>query len=184
MTIADLRNFWRSELDRYRADGAFVVADRLIARFLESLDQLETDTAHGVLNLRQAAALCGYSAGYLGRLIRQGKLPNRGRPNAPRLYPSDLPRKANGLPSPAARANIRPSSKSRVVRSLLKEIRARPIRPVVRRVLRTRRGPPGEAQSLPGTSRSRSCETAGGSNGRTGGLDGLASPGCDARTAL
>ncbi len=63
MTIADLRNFWRSELDRYRADGAFVVADRLIARFLESLDQLETDTAHGVLNLRQAAALCGYSAG-------------------------------------------------------------------------------------------------------------------------
>jgi hypothetical protein len=119
VTIADLREFWRSELDRYRADGAFVAADRLITRFLESLDQLETDESHVALNLRQAAALCGYSAGYLGRLIRQGKLPNRGRPH--RLYPSDLPRKANGLPSPAARANIRPSSKSRVVRSLLKE---------------------------------------------------------------
>jgi hypothetical protein len=121
VTIADLRDFWRSELDRYRADGAFVAADRLIARFLESLDHLEADTAQVALNLRQAAALCGYSAGYLGRLIRQGTLPNRGRPNAPRLYLSDLPRKANTLPSPATRPNVRSSSKSRVVRSLLKE---------------------------------------------------------------
>ncbi len=121
MTIANLQEFWRSELDRYRADGALVVADRLIARFLESLDQLETDTAQVALNLRQAAALCGYSAGYLGRLIRQGTLPNRGRPHAPRLYLSDLPHKASTLPSPAARSNILPSSKSRIVRSLRKE---------------------------------------------------------------
>ena len=121
MTGAELREFWRSELDRYRADGALVSADRLIARFLGSLDQLENNESQVALNLRQGANLCGYSAGYLGRLVRKGTLPNRGRPNAPRLYPSDLPRKLTALQSPVTPTNIRESSKSRVVRSLLKE---------------------------------------------------------------
>jgi hypothetical protein len=82
---------------------------------------VEHDTSQVALTLRQAAAQSGYSAGYLGRLVRQGKLPNRGRPNAPRLYPSDLPRKSNALKSPATRRNVLPSSKSRIVHSLLKE---------------------------------------------------------------
>ena len=34
-----------------------------------------------VLTLQRAAAESGYSADHLGRLVREGKIPNAGRPN-------------------------------------------------------------------------------------------------------
>jgi hypothetical protein len=39
----------------------------------------------------------GYSADYLGRMLRSGSIPNAGRPHAPRIRRADLPRKAGGL---------------------------------------------------------------------------------------
>ena len=36
-----------------------------------------------------------YSADYLGRPVRDGKIPNAGRPGAPRIALKDLPRKAH-----------------------------------------------------------------------------------------
>jgi len=45
------------------------------------------------LPLSAAAAESGYSAAHLGDLIRDGKLPNAGRPNSPRILRRDLPYK-------------------------------------------------------------------------------------------
>ncbi len=46
------------------------------------------------LNMKDAAAASGYSAEYLGRLVRDGKIANAGRPKAPKILRRDLPRKA------------------------------------------------------------------------------------------
>lgn len=43
------------------------------------------------LTLREAAATSGYSVDHIGRLIRDGTLPNAGRSNAPRIRRGDLP---------------------------------------------------------------------------------------------
>jgi hypothetical protein len=48
-----------------------------------------------LLTLTEAAEVSGFSADHLGRLIRQGKIINFGRQNAPRVRSADLPRKAN-----------------------------------------------------------------------------------------
>ena len=37
------------------------------------------------LSLTEAARESGYSADHLGRLVRDGKIPNTGRPGAPRI---------------------------------------------------------------------------------------------------
>ena len=46
------------------------------------------------LTLAEASARSGYSQDHLARLIRQGRLPNAGRPHAPRIRASDLPRRS------------------------------------------------------------------------------------------
>ncbi len=59
-----------------------------------------------LLTLSAAATRCGYSADHLGALVRDGKLPNYGKKNAPRVKLSELPRKA-GLTASPKRANLR-----------------------------------------------------------------------------
>src|SRR2546422_9668941 len=49
------------------------------------------DQADERLTLAQASARSGYSQGHLARLIREGRLPNAGRPHAPRIRAADLP---------------------------------------------------------------------------------------------
>ncbi len=46
------------------------------------------------LTLAEAAARSGYSQDHLARLIREGRLPNAGRPHAPRIRAADLPRRS------------------------------------------------------------------------------------------
>ena len=45
------------------------------------------------LTLTDAASESGYSADHLGRLVREGKIPNAGRPGAPRIARRLLPLK-------------------------------------------------------------------------------------------
>lgn len=80
------------------------VADR--AEFLERL-AAEIEAAFrssetAVLTLSQASMCSGYSADHLGRLVRNGKLPNAGTRNRPRIRRADLPRRPGrmALPSP------------------------------------------------------------------------------------
>lgn len=46
------------------------------------------------LTLAEASARSGYSPDHLARLIREGRLPNAGRPHAPRIRAGDLPRRS------------------------------------------------------------------------------------------
>lgn len=98
MTLDELRAQWaarRDDLGRLRAhvDGAAI-----IERFLADLDECERATADEPLSLQRAASMSGYSAEHLARLVRQGRIPNAGRPHKPLIRAGDLPRKvANSL---------------------------------------------------------------------------------------
>ncbi len=55
-----------------------------------------------LLTLTEAARESGYSADHLGREIRAGRIPNAGRPHAPRIRRGELPRKPGPLRSAPA----------------------------------------------------------------------------------
>lgn len=79
-------------------------------RFIDALlDELRTADASDdeLLSLTDAASRCGYSADHLGALVREGKLANHGRKNAPRVRLSELPRKPGALTTTPMRANVR-----------------------------------------------------------------------------
>jgi hypothetical protein len=90
-TPHELSKYWRAhaaEIESYAPHAA--------AAFQRAADQLElalNTSANEVLTLDQAAAESGYSADHLGRLLREQKIPNAGRANAPRILRGDLPRK-------------------------------------------------------------------------------------------
>src|ERR1700723_3498982 len=95
---------WREAAANRRRFGPDPVATALdvCARELEAALQHQEDVP---LTLGQAAVESGYSEDHLGRQVRQGKIPNAGRPNAPRIRRGHLPRKllrkVAGPPSPA-----------------------------------------------------------------------------------
>ncbi|HKO16724.1 MAG TPA: hypothetical protein VJU87_10815 [Gemmatimonadaceae bacterium] len=67
-------------------DGAAIV-DEMLA----DLRELEEDD---VVSLQQASAIGGYSIDHLQRLVREGRIENRGRKHAPRIRRADVPVKA------------------------------------------------------------------------------------------
>ena len=77
-----------------------VVALEACAAKLESALRRRDDAA---LTLTEAAATSGYSASRLGRLVREGRIPNAGRPGAPRITLGNLPRKPGDPPSSRSR---------------------------------------------------------------------------------
>lgn len=82
---------WRERAEQLRAWGAgdpLAKAWELAAMELEQALRLHQGET---LSLKEAARESGYSADHLGELVRQEKIPNRGRPNAPRIRRADLP---------------------------------------------------------------------------------------------
>ena len=87
---------WRARADELRPYAAPVAA-----AFDRAADELEQELAAvelEPLNLQQAAVESGYSPDHLGRQVKQGKIPNAGRPRAPLILRRDLPRKPAALP--------------------------------------------------------------------------------------
>ena len=89
--LETLPDVWRAraqQLQDWGSGDGLARAWELAAIELEqSLRQQQGEA----LNLREAARECGLSANHLGELIRQGKIPNSGRTNAPRILRADLP---------------------------------------------------------------------------------------------
>ena len=56
-----------------------------------------------VLTLAQASAESGYSVDHLGRLLREGSIPNAGRRGAPRLQFGSVPRRSKSIAGPIAK---------------------------------------------------------------------------------
>jgi len=124
MAIATLPVEWKARAKNLRrwasAEAAATAWERAAAELEEALSR-QSDR---VLDLTQAAAVSGYSADHLGRLIRQGRIPNAGRRHAPRIRLSDLPRKPGHAPTPAERLPETPP-RDQVVRTLLQRRQAR-----------------------------------------------------------
>jgi len=108
----------REEWKRLRAmvDGA-AVADEVLA----DLAAIEASELDEVLSLSAAARESGYTRDHLARLVREGKCPNAGRPNAPKILRRHLPRKPTTLLS----APSEDISRMQVARSVITSHRER-----------------------------------------------------------
>jgi hypothetical protein len=96
---------WREQASGLRRYGAPGQADAL-DQCAGELERTLRTTADDLLSLHAAARLSGFSADHLGRLIRQGKLENLGRPHAPRVRRGDLPQKPALAPRRAGAADM------------------------------------------------------------------------------
>ena len=83
---------------------------------LQLIDEFEKRDREA-LSLQQAARESDYSASHLGRLVSQGKIPNAGRPGAPRIARGDLPSKV--VPQ---RPDFPDISRTQIVRSATGEV--------------------------------------------------------------
>ncbi len=114
--VAELVEEWRGEAQLMSHRGlteSAALVESLANDLEETLQGLESD----LLNLRESAAHSGYSPGHLSRLVRDGEIPNRGRPGAPRIRRSDLPMKRGHLTKSTFASDIR-ESKAAIVRSI------------------------------------------------------------------
>ena len=71
----------------------------LVHALVSSIREIREASLETPLSLTEAAHASGYSRDHLGREVRAGKIPNAGRPNAPRIERRHLPRKPGMLPS-------------------------------------------------------------------------------------
>ncbi len=87
----NLPHLWRERATKLRSWGADEATARIWETAGAELEQALQTAGGETLTLTEAARLSGLTPGYLGDLIRAGKLPNAGRKHAPRLRRSDLP---------------------------------------------------------------------------------------------
>jgi hypothetical protein len=93
MTPDALAAAWRdraAELRRYGAEPQAVTLEAAADELDASL-RAAADTA---LTLTEAARESGYAPRTLRQMVAEGRLPNAGRRNAPRIRRADLPRRA------------------------------------------------------------------------------------------
>lgn len=94
-TLQQLVTEWKREALTLRQRYADDVRATLIETLAAELKEVLHAGGNEVVNLTRAAELTGYKADTLGKMIRQGKLENVGRKNAPLVRVADLPRRAS-----------------------------------------------------------------------------------------
>lgn len=99
--------------------GVLVQGAALLDEVLRDFEAVMRDYWDEPLNLTQAAAESGYSADYLGRLVKDGSIPNAGRPNAPRIQRANLPRKAGSLRPAPGSGHLAPASPGQIARAVV-----------------------------------------------------------------
>ncbi len=113
--LADLSASWRTLAAALRP-----YAPAAALAYEQAADQLEAALEaqqNARLTLHEAARESGFSPDHLGRLVREGRIPNAGRPHAPRIRRADLPRRAP-LPGANNRTNLQsPGNLARAVAS-------------------------------------------------------------------
>jgi hypothetical protein len=93
MTREEFVAKWRAESDTMRRRGVTVPGATLCDEILRDFETVMDAEGEALLTLEEASARSGYSRDHLGKLIRDGKLPNAGRWHAPRVRARDLPNK-------------------------------------------------------------------------------------------
>ena len=111
---------WRRQAKTLRRYGGQALATALerCADELEGTLRERDDTTYSLV---EASRESGYSADHLGRLVRESKIPNAGRPGAPRIARVDLPRKAAAPAEPRLAEATQPSdvSNAQIVQSII-----------------------------------------------------------------
>lgn len=90
--LEELPHRWRAHaalLRRYKDVRGAEICNLLAAELEMALQAAVGE----MVTLEQGAALSGYSKDHLSRLIRDGRIPNAGRRNAPLIRRGDLPTK-------------------------------------------------------------------------------------------
>lgn len=119
VTPDDFRAKWGTEAEALRRRNATVSAAELCEEILNDFDAFVAAGSEVSLNLQEAAAESGYSPDHLGALVRQGKIPNAGRPNAPRIRRSDLPRKPSSLRPPSRDIKLVGATPGQIARAVV-----------------------------------------------------------------
>ena len=121
MSVEALPGTWRRQaktLRRYGGEPPAVALESCAAELEATLTERDETT----LSLTDAARESGYSADHLGRLVRDGKIPNAGRPGAPRIARKHLPRKIEaGTPRLAEKPRVREVSNAQIVQSIIEK---------------------------------------------------------------
>lgn len=91
-------------------------------RCAEQLEARLEEHGSEPLTLQEASELSGYSSDHLGRLVREGKIPNAGRHGAPRIRRADVPVKPQSRELPLAEETPRGHHTGRqIVQSIIEE---------------------------------------------------------------
>ena len=118
MLPGDLPWSWREMAKNQRLLGAEAQA-KTLEWCANQLDECLNNAQDTLLNLKEASRVSGYSSTHLGRLVKDGKIPNHGRAGAPRVRQADLPRKALRREGP--NLELPPRGKCEVVRSIVNQ---------------------------------------------------------------
>lgn len=110
---------WATEATALRRRRALVDGAALLEEVLADFAAVARADAEEILDLRQAARESQYSADHLGRLVRLGKIPNVGRPHAPRIRRGDLPRKPAALRPEASRLSLLGATPRQIARTVV-----------------------------------------------------------------
>ncbi len=121
-TIEGLPANWRRQAKSLRRYGGETPATA-IERCADDLEATLVERDEATFSLVEASRESGYSADHLGRLVREGKIPNAGRPGAPRIALQDLPRKASPPAEPRLAEKPRRSdlSNAQIVQSIIEK---------------------------------------------------------------
>ncbi len=113
---------WRRHAKALRRYGGETPATALESCAAE-LEATLVERDETTFSLVEAAHESGYSSDHLGRLVRDGKIPNAGRPGAPKIARSHLPRKAQAPAEPplAEQSRRRDVSNVQIVQSIIEK---------------------------------------------------------------
>ena len=121
-SVKGLPGTWRRRakaLRRYGSEPPAVALERCAAELEDTIAERDETT----FSLVEASRESGYTADHLGRLVRDGKIPNAGRPGAPRIARRDLPRKAHVTAHPRLAEKRRSGdvSNAQIVQSIIEK---------------------------------------------------------------
>ena len=119
-SVETLPAAWRRHAKALRRYGGETPATALESCAAE-LEATLVERDETTFSLVAAAHESGYSADHLGRLVRDGRIPNAGRPGAPRIARGHLPRKAQAPAEPrlAEKPRRRDVSNAQIVQSII-----------------------------------------------------------------
>ena len=121
MLPVDLSAEWRALAETFyehKDDGIAIAYERCAS----GLDEALAAEGDEPLTLHEAADESGYSPDHLGRLVRDGKVPNAGRPGSPRIARRDVPvRPKARVPTVAETPSRSETSNRQIVQSIINE---------------------------------------------------------------